>query len=147
MKILKIGNANLTIVSGTEFPETTPQQLVGNVSINYNVSPQELDLPSGAFWLWGLKLAQLTFQYFIPPGRVDMLPIQPAAGADLVAETVSFSAKLKDAAVESSFSYSGMLTAFSVKSQGGGDNPFSPPIQVSKTYIVAVDDNGETGTY
>jgi hypothetical protein len=139
MQTLSFDNADVTITS----PSVGTQQLVTNVTFQYSNRPVELDTPAGAYWIWPLRRGELTLDYLIGPGQVNYLP---SIASSLLLTEISFTSKLQDGNTVT-MTVSGYNSAVRIGAQNVGGDPAMPTLGVQQTYIVFIDDDGETGSY
>jgi len=114
MEVHSINHAHVTVSNGLS--------IISNVTFSADRDPQELDLPSGAWYLWPVKQGQLTVQGILSAGSAP-----PALSDTAVSITVTSG----DHTVTISDCY---LSALTVNAAQLGDDKTA--INISATYFV-----------
>ena len=139
MKVLNLANADVAISGDVDFGS---QSLVADVTFAYDNDPSELDMPSGAWWLWPLRRGSLRISGVLEPG-----------GA-LPAITETLAASVKDVTVTSAgingivhtVPFNGIyLTGIDLGIQQVGEA--MPALRQTLEFTVFKDDNGDSGDY
>jgi len=126
MQVITARNADVTVSGYT---------LVANVSYDIDNTPQELDLPSGAFYVWPLRQGTLTLQYTLDPGTA---PSSVASGEVSPTPTsISFTSKTPEGGVVTIATDSAYLTGLRISTSRINEMPV---LQEVKRFTVLVDD-------
>lgn len=136
MKALNLQNANAEFTVGG-----TVRTLVSNVQYQTTTRPVELDLPSGANFLWPLRQGQLIFEHQLDPGVAPT--DQPST---LSKTTIKITCRQKEAGtsttydLETSSAYLTGINITTTRIQG-----LAMPVLTERlTYTILVDDDGAT---
>ena len=108
--------------------------LISNLTYAYNTDPQELDLPSGAWWIWPVCIASVQVDSILDPGQAP-----PAIPGDTAA-TLSVTASGQSFTIDDCYKIG---INFSIQQVGEA----MPAVALSETYIQFKEDNAATGTY
>lgn len=130
MKVLSVSNANVSI-------EGYQQELVASCEYSVDNRPQELDLPSGAYFIWPLRRGTLSFSYYVNPDAGN-LPYVESGDVTPVPVTITIRAAGKTIVI--SEAYRTGVTIQTTKLQE------MPIFQASQTYTTLVD-NPSDGDY
>jgi len=143
MRILSYQNANVTVdATGGDILGGTTQQLVANVEMQLTTRPGELDLPSGAFWIWPLRRASLTISGTLPPGVPPKAVPTTFAADQITIEAVDTAGAAITVPIKDAF-LSGIRIA---TEQVSGDRAM-PALTQQLMYVFFIDDDGTTGDY
>jgi len=139
MLILNQPNADVTITGDVSFGS---QSLVADVSFAYDNDPSELDMPSGAWWLWPLRRGSLKLSGILEPGQA--LPTIPATLTEAKKAITVSAVGINDIAHEVVFD-AAYLSGIDLGIQQVGEA--MPAIRQTLDFTIFKDDNGETGDY
>jgi hypothetical protein len=146
MRILSIENAEVE-VTGTNADDTGnlgydlgTQRLIMNVVFQYDSDPQELDTPSGTWWIWPLRQGQVQLQAVLPPGSVP-----PEIEATPVNKKIKIKADDLDGVSQEVVIENCYMNSFTAKAAQLGEDKTALELTVS--YQVFLDDDGKTGDW
>jgi hypothetical protein len=135
MKTLSLSNAQVTLTN-VSFG-AAGQQLIAQVQYAEQSEPAELDLPSGAFWIWPMKRGTLTIAGTLSP---NYAPLTPAVSGNEYDITVTSSSPAKTAQFDKA-----VFVGSNVSIDQIGEA--MPALQVQYKFQIFVNDNQETGDY
>jgi hypothetical protein len=127
MQVLTATNADVTI-SG--------YSLIANVSFTVDNRPQELDLPSGAYFIWPLRRGTLQIAYTVDPD--GSLPGVLTGTQTPTPVTVTVTASSKTMNIENAFHTGTTIQTTRIQEM--------PVFSATKTYTTLVD-NAEDSDY
>lgn len=139
MKVLNQANADVAISGDISFGT---QSLVADVTFAYDNDPSELDMPSGAWWLWPLRRGSLKISGILEPGA--QIPMIPATLTDSKKDVTVTAHGING--IEHTVPFTDIfMTGLDLAIQQVGEA--MPALRVTYEFTVFKDDNGETGDY
>jgi hypothetical protein len=139
MRILSIENAEVTVTGDSSY-DLGAQRLIMNVVFQYDSDPQELDTPSGTWWIWPLRQGQVQLQAVLPPGSVP-----PAIDDTPQKKTITITADDINGDAQSVVINNCYMNSFTAKAAQLGEDKTALELTVS--YQVFLDDDGKTGDW
>lgn len=95
-----------------------PVNMIRDVLFSIESSPAELDLPSGAFWIWPIKRGQLQFTGFVAPGSAPQAIQNGSTGPAFTSIAISWTGPSGPTGA----TVQGIMSGLSLQTQRIGEN-------------------------